>query len=149
MSTSLYEQDFYTWTNEQAALLRAGHLSAADIEHIAEEIESLGRSELRAMESALVRIIEHLLKLQYSPATNPRTGWEESADLHRDDLHRLKRDNPGLIQRIDLPGVYSTARRIAGKSLESHDGLKRSLIPTTCPFSLEQIETDEWYPTQI
>jgi len=147
MSASLYERDFYNWANEQAALLRAGHLSVADIEHIAEEIESLGRSELRAIESALVRIIEHLLKLQYSPATDPRSGWEESVDLHRDDLHRLKRDNPGLVQRLDLSSIYTTARRIASKSLEHYDGLDRSALPSTCPFTLDQIETDDWYPT--
>ena len=147
MSVSLYEQDFYTWTIEQAALLRAGDLTDADISHIAEEIEGLGRSELRAMESALVRIIEHLLKLQYSPATDPRSGWEESVDLHRDDLHRLKRDNPGLVQRLDLVSVYTVARRIAGKSLEHHDRTDRSVLPQTCPFTLEQIEEDDWYPT--
>ncbi len=147
MSGSLYEHDFYSWTNEQAALLRSGQLSAADIEHIAEEIESLGRSELRAMESALVRIIEHLLKLQYSPAKDPRSGWEESVDLHRDDLHRLKRDNPGLVHRLDIPSIYATAKRIAGKSLEHYDCFSRSVLPITCPFTLDQIEADDWYPT--
>ncbi len=49
MSNSLYERDFYAWANEQAALLRAGKLDSADIENIAEEIESMGRSEKREL----------------------------------------------------------------------------------------------------
>jgi hypothetical protein len=47
MSNTLYERDFHAWANQQAALLRAGQLSDADIENIAEEIESMGRSEKR------------------------------------------------------------------------------------------------------
>lgn len=147
-----YEADFYTWTQEQASALRraaAERVNAGagiDWEHLAEEVESLGRSELRAMESALLRIIEHLLKLQYSPATDPRFGWQESVDRQRDDLRRLKRDNPGLVRKIDLPEIYTSARRIAGKSLEKYDGLSVSVLPETCPFSTDQIERDDWYP---
>jgi hypothetical protein len=150
-----YDQDFFRWTQDQAAALRkvaSGKPDAAtglDWENLAEEIESLGRSELRAMESALVRVVEHLLKLRYSPARDPRAGWQESVDLHRDDLQRLKRDNPGLVRRIDLAGIYASARRIAGKSIEKHDGVPASVLPPTCPFTLEQIETDDWYPEPL
>ena len=65
MSNSLYDQDFYAWANEQAALLRAGRLSEADIENIAEEIESMGRSEKRELVSRLNVLLLHLLKWQY------------------------------------------------------------------------------------
>ncbi len=147
-----YDTDFYTWTQQQGAALRkaaAERISAAagiDWDNVAEEIESLGRSELRAMESALVRIVEHLLKLEYSPAAEPRAGWRESIALHRDDLARLKRDNPGLVARIDFAGTYASARRIAGRSLERFDDLSADSLPATCPFTPAEIEDPDWYP---
>ena len=147
-----YETDFYTWTQQQGAALRkaaAERINAAagiDWDNVAEEIESLGRSELRAMESALVRIIEHLLKLKYSPAAEPRPGWRESVALHRDDLSRLKRDNPDLVARIDVDGTYTSARRIAGRSLEGYGELAGGALPVACPFTIAELEDSDWYP---
>jgi hypothetical protein len=146
-----YQGDFYNWTQEQAAAIRrvaAGHVKASEIdwENVAEEIANLGRSELRAMESALVRIIAHLLKLQYSPAVESRECWQVSVDLHRDDLHRLKRDNPDLLCRIDLAGIYVSARRVANKNTQKRDSRQISTLPERNPFTLDQIERDDWYP---
>ena len=62
MSNSLYDRDFYAWANDQARLLRAGKLSEADIDHIAEEIESIGRAEKREFVSRLEVLLVHLLK---------------------------------------------------------------------------------------
>ena len=61
----LYDQDFYAWTSEQAGLLRAGRLSEADVEHIAEEIESMGKREKRELVNCLTVLLIHLLKWQY------------------------------------------------------------------------------------
>ena len=63
----LYDQDFYAWSREQAELLRAGELGQADIEHIAEEIESMGRTEKRELISRLEILLLHLLKWRYQP----------------------------------------------------------------------------------
>ena len=77
---SLYDRDFYLWTREQGRLL--GEAAAArmnppfDLEHLGEELESLGRSDRRAVVSRLVRIIAHALKLDHSPAEPPRHGWK-------------------------------------------------------------------------
>jgi len=147
MSISLYEQDFYAWANQQAALLRAGQLSAADIEHIAEEIESMGKSDLRAMESALARVIEHLLKLEHSPAEAPRSGWRESVAVHRVEFAALAEDNPGLVSRVRLPVVYKRGRQIAAASLAQRDGVNRNALPYTCPWSFEQITDEEFWPS--
>ena len=70
MSNSLYDRDFYAWANEQAALLRAGKLTEADIENIAEEIESMGRSEKRELVSRLAILLQHLLEMAV-PARAP------------------------------------------------------------------------------
>jgi Domain of unknown function DUF29 len=79
---SLYERDFVLWTKQQAEALRAaarsGSNQALDWENLAEEIESLGRSDRRELHSQIYRIIRHLAKLQFSPATDPRRGWREA-----------------------------------------------------------------------
>ena len=69
-----YEKDFYAWTVEQARLLRSGELSAVDIENIAEEIESMGRSDRREIKSRLIVLLSHLLKWQMQPQMRS-AGW--------------------------------------------------------------------------
>ena len=81
LERSLYATDYYAWTRQQAAALRAMAArrprSALDLENLAEEIESLGRSDWRAARSQVQRAIEHLLKLELSPAREPRVQWLE------------------------------------------------------------------------
>ena len=66
--SDLYEQDFYAWAREQATLLRAGRFDELDLEHLTEEVEDLGGSLYRSVRSRVRTIIEHLLKLEHSPA---------------------------------------------------------------------------------
>ncbi len=70
-----YDADFYAWANEQATLLRAGRLSEIDVEHIAEEIETLGRGEKRALVSCLSVLLLHLLKWSFQPERRGKS-WE-------------------------------------------------------------------------
>ncbi|UEM24858.1 DUF29 domain-containing protein (plasmid) [Skermanella mucosa] len=145
-SRTLYEIDFAAWTEQQVALLRAGQLDAADIDHIAEEIESLGRRELRAMEDAVMRILGHLLKLACAPASDFRDRWRESVTIQRLAFEALADDNPGLVGRVRLPTVYDRARRLAGVSLAQHDGLPMSILPATCPWTLAEIADTGFWP---
>jgi hypothetical protein len=78
-ASRLYDQDFFAWANEQAALLRAGKLSEADIEHIAEEVESLGKTEKRELVSRLIVLMVHLLKWRFQPSLRGRS-WKLSVD---------------------------------------------------------------------
>ncbi len=112
MTASLYEEDFYAWTQQQAELLRrlppVGN--ELDIENIAEEIEDLGRSDLRAARSLCEHIIEHLLKLEYS-------GIEEAADHWRDEIVEWRLQLEQILTRsieakLDLPGRYRAALRL-------------------------------------
>ncbi len=83
---SAYEKDFYAWANEQAALLRGGKLAEADIEHIAEEIESMGKTEKRELVARLTVLLLHLLKWRYQPNLqgSPLAGHDRSAKVrHR------------------------------------------------------------------
>src|SRR4029078_8274768 len=92
-----YETDFCEWTQSQAATLRAegARRGNADIdwENVAEEIESLGRSDFRGLKSHVSRVIEHLLKLELSAARDPRASWIESVELHRYEAELIMRDS--------------------------------------------------------
>lgn len=83
---ALYEQDFYLWVQRQADLLRKGDFRDLDLAHLIEEVEDLGTNLRNAVTSRMREIILHLLKLEYSPAVEPRRGWQESVGQQRDDL---------------------------------------------------------------
>src|SRR5689334_13690461 len=94
-NATLYDTDFYAWTAEQAALLRAGRLSEADVENIAEEIESMGRSERRELVNRLTVLFVHLLKWRHQPGLRPRS-WALTIEQQRIQLGRHLDHNPSL-----------------------------------------------------
>ncbi|CAO3399997.1 DUF29 domain-containing protein [Azospirillum palustre] len=144
-----YDTDFLAWTEEQARLLREASRerinTPIDWENVAEEIESMGRSELRAVESALVRVIEHLLKLEHSPAADPRGDWKVSVLEHRDRVARDLSASPSLRGRIDTADIYKSGRKIAALGLE-RDGMRLNDLPPDCPYSLDQLLDEDWWP---
>ena len=93
--TTLYDRDFYAWSREQADLLRAGNASDADLENIAEEIESMGKTEKRELVSRLTVLLLHLVKWRFQPAKRGR-GWRLSIEGQRLDIEDLLKDNPSL-----------------------------------------------------
>ena len=138
-----YEQDFFGWANEQAALLRAGQLSAADIEHIAEEIESMGRSEQQQLESRLIVLILHLLKWRFQPNLRG-SSWRLTMKEQRSRIARHLRKNPSLQAVLDetIADAYSDA--IIGAERET--GLPDSTFPATCQWTFEQIMAEDFWP---
>src|SRR5437763_3474926 len=109
---SLYDEDFYAWTQEQAELLRRGGAGAngLDVELIAEESEDLGKSELHACQSLCEHIIEHLLKLAFSGLDEPADHWRREVTEWRVQLKRkLSRS---IEAKLDLPNRYRTALRL-------------------------------------
>jgi len=144
-----YDTDFYAWTQAQAeALRRLGRErintpDAVDWENVAEEIESMGRSDKREIESRLDVLLQHLLKLAYSADTAPRSGWMETVDEQRDQLSRRLRESPSLRRypKEILMEMYPAARRKAQR-----DASVRTL-PPICPFDLDsQILNSDWFP---
>ncbi len=97
---SLYDKDFLAWSEQQAAALRAARRDGSnrrlDWENLAEEIEDLGRSQRSAVSSHIMRIIQHLAKLDHSPAVEPRAGWRNTIRLARVQIARRLEDNPSL-----------------------------------------------------
>lgn len=94
------DADFYAWTIRQSALLREGHLKRADISHVAEEIEDLGKAQRQELGRRIRTILEHLFKLDASPARNPRAGWRETVRRTRRDIAVILRDSPSLRSHV-------------------------------------------------
>ena len=142
-NSALYEQDFYAWANEQAQLLRDGKLSEADIEHIAEEIESMGKSEKRELVSRLTILLLHLLKWQFQP-NRQSTSWKLSIINARDDITDHLTDNPSL--RAQLDAVIAAAYYRAQKQAPLETGLSNKTFPIICPWSFEQMMAEDFWP---
>jgi len=138
-----YETDFYTWAMEQAAAIRAGHYSQLDIENIAEELESMGRSEKRALNSRLSVLLAHLLKWQYQPARRGNS-WQLTIEGQRNHVIDLLDDNPGLKNQLDaiLAHAYKQARIQASQET----GIDKQHFPTLCPWEFSQIMNEDFYP---
>ena len=145
---SLYDDDFYAWTQQQAELLRHGPAAAnrLDYDLIAEEIEDLGRSELHACQSLCEHIIEHLLKIEYSGLTEPLDHWRDEVVEWRVQFER--KQTRSIIAKLDLPDRYRVALRLLRRLERDVPGLMQR-IPAECPYSLEQIRggEEDWFPT--
>jgi Domain of unknown function DUF29 len=147
---SLYDRDFFAWTQQQADLLRRAaareRTPDLDFENLAEEIESLGKRDRRALASQIARITEHLLMLQFSGAEEPRPGWENSVEAPRSKARPILADSPGL--EAELEGIlregYEDGRRFAGRSLRTE--LDPKTLPEVCPYSLDQVLDRDWWP---
>ena len=138
-----YEKDFYAWANEQAALLRAGKLAAADIEHIAEEIESMGKAEKRELVSRLTVLLIQLLKWRFQPDRRG-TSWEVTTKVQRRDLSRHMRDNPSLKSSLGtaIEDAYGDAILLA----QGETRLPEATFPVTCPWTFEQAMDADFWP---
>jgi hypothetical protein len=141
--SGLYDTDFYAWANEQARLLREGKIAAADIAHIVEELESLGRTEKRELVSRLTVLLAHLLKWAFQPNLRSRSR-RLTIETQRDDVVDHLADNPSLKVRLDelVPQAYRRARREA----ERETGLAESAFPVTCPWTFAQIVDPTFWP---
>ena len=143
MSNTLYDRDFFAWANEQAGLLRAGRLSEADIDHIAEEIESMGKTEKRELVSRLKVLLMHLLKWRFQP-TGRSTSWRLTIEEQRSEVVDHLADNPSL--KAQLPETMASAYGNAILAAARETGLDRATFPTTCPWSYEQIVEPVFWP---
>lgn len=142
MTNKLYERDFHAWSTEQAALLRAGKLAEADVEHIAEEIDGLGRGEKRELVNRLTGLLLHLLKWRFQPALRGNS-WRLSIEEQRYRLEDHLNDNPSL--RSQLDAAMRDAYRLALVAAERETGLARATFPPMCPYAFEQaIDGDFW-----
>lgn len=138
-----YDGDFYAWTLQTAQQLRSGQLDQVDLTQVAEEIEDMGKSDRRALESHLKILMLHLLKWHHQPS-HRGVSWRLSIANARDEIAAILRDSPSLRPRLDelAASRYTGARKQA--ILET--GLAPSSFPETCPFSVEQLLEEDKFP---
>jgi hypothetical protein len=150
---SLYEQDFMRWAETQAESLRraaeAGSNLPLDWYNLAEEIESLGRSQRRELRSRLATIVEHLLKLQFSPAMEPRVGWIETIGRERRDTEDLLADSPSLRHELEtlLASALQRTAAFVADILIRRGEVGREVRPQIeqAGYTVEQVLGD-WLP---
>jgi hypothetical protein len=138
-----YEEDFFAWTQEQARLLREGDVASIDLENLAEEIESVGRSDRREIRNRLTVLLVHLLKWQFQPKRRG-SGWSITIWEQRLQINSTLEDSPSLQSFFaEILGVsYRRARDKAAQ--ETKMGLHT--FPAECPYTSEQILNEEFLP---
>lgn len=131
-----YEEDFYGWAQEQVALLKNRDFAMIDFHHLIEEIESLGRSERRSLESHLENLLLHLLKIRYQPEKHTRS-WDLSIKNSKYEIEKRLKANPSL--RPALPDIFLEAFEYARKRAIDETGLPDEAFPFESPWPLEEL----------
>jgi hypothetical protein len=137
------DEDFYAWSLEQAALLRERKLAEADLDLIAEEIESMGKTEKRELTSRLAVLLLHLLKWRYQPRGRG-SSWRLSIANARDEIAALIADNSSLKSTLDdvMTQAYRYARRKA--AIDTHIAEER--FSGQCPWSFADVTGEDFWP---
>ena len=145
LEKTIYEQDFQAWALENAALLRQGKLADIDVLHIAEELEGMGASERRELQSRLQVLVCHLLKYQYQPERRGKS-WLLTIGHQRDAIESLLKQSPSLRPLLDdaeeMADIYTKAVRDAVIETE----LDRHLFPVRCPYAIDQLLDGDFLP---
>jgi len=142
-AAQLYETDFYHWLQHQADTLRIGNFANLDVENLIEEIDSMGKSHKRALESRLEILLMHLLKWQFQPKMIT-PSWRATIRVQRNQLGKLIRDNPSLKNHV--PEVFDDAYTFAVGLAETETGLDESSFPSRCPWTFEQVINPDFWP---
>jgi len=146
MSTAaaqLYETDFYAWLQDQANVLRIGSFANLDVENLIEEIDSMGRSHKRALESRLEILLAHLLKWKFQPGL-AGSSWRATIEVQRNSLGKLLRDNPSLKNFVS--SAFEDAYKFAIRLAATETGLPKSTFPERCPWTFEQVSNPDFWP---
>jgi hypothetical protein len=139
---TLYDTDFYQWTQAQAALLRE-RVRDLDWDNLAEEIESVGRSDKRTITTQLIRLLAHLLKWQYEPSHRGHS-WQDSITDARRMIALTIEDSPSLHLHPDTRLVF--AYRHARHEAHRETGLPLDTFPDTCLWDVNQVLDDDFWP---
>jgi Domain of unknown function DUF29 len=144
-NAELYAQDFYAWTQSTAALIRAGQWHELDPEALAEEVESLGKSDWRELASRIAVLLRHLLKWCYQPERRQRgRSWRSTIWEQRSRLRRLLRQSPSLAPLVPqtIQEEYAEARQRAS----DETGLPLATFPPACPWEAQEVLDVDFWP---
>lgn len=144
MSNTLYEVDRDRWINETVYHLREQNFNNIDWDNLIEEIESMSRSDRRALLSLLTRLLEHLLKLSYWETEKTRSGNHWAAEIvnFRAQIQNQLEDSPSLRRQLEI--MYDKAYPVAVKSVS-----KLFSLPDGAKVTLEQSLDDDWFPLEL
>jgi hypothetical protein len=143
MTTVTYDEDLYTWSLEQANLLKERKFDQVDLKHIIEEIEDMSKSEKRALQSFLETLLIHLLKWQYQPAYQGRS-WKFTIIEQRKRIESHLQENPGL--KSQLFELTEKAYMYAVTGAVRETGLAIQVFPQKCPWPYEQFTDENFWP---
>ena len=143
MDGSSYDGDVILWSREQARLLRSKQFSALDIEHIADEVEDVGKSEERELESRMAILLAHLLKWQFQPERRG-SSWEVTLSAQREAVARRLRKTPSLKPELADPEWLRIVWGDAVAQAEKETALTD--LPRACPWTMHQVLNDDWLP---
>ena len=135
---SHYDKDFYLWSATQASLLKKYDFSHVDLDNIIEEIESLGKSDKRSLYSHTVRLLQHMLKLEYTSENQGNSNsWKSSIRTARSQIKNLLKDSPSLNNYLqeNFNEAYLEAVDLA--AIES--SVEKSFFPKECPWNLKEV----------
>lgn len=133
---SLYDRDFLAWTEQQATLLRASRLDQLDRDNLAEELDTMGRSEWGELESRLEVLLMHMLKWDYQPARRSR-GWKGTMREQRNAIRRLMRRSPSLKRDLETT-IADIYRDAVGRAIDE-TGLSAATFPDQLPYSVAEV----------
>lgn len=145
LSGTLYDIDFYAWTQEQSILLTLGQWQSLDIENLVEEIESLGRQQKQELRNRLAVLIGYLLKWEFQPELRGKS-WKATIREQRDRITLHLKDNPSL--KSYLSEGATDAYKLALSLVVRETPLDYSDLPSDCPYSIAQI-LDPQFPEDL
>jgi hypothetical protein len=140
---SLYDTDFHRWAKEQGEALREQRFANIDWRNVAEEIESLGRSDKRSIESNLAVILLHLLKWHHQPQKR-KAGWKSSIAEHRARIGKLLSESPSL--RGYPAEVLAEEYALARTKASDETRIAEDVFSELCPFTIDQVLDSAFYP---
>ena len=142
--TRLYDQDFNLWLAEQVTFLRQGRVNELDLENLAEEVESIGRSDKREVYNRLTVLMTHLLKVQFQPDKRTRS-WRSTIREQRRQLRLVFQDSPSL-EKAYVPNMFDAIYQDARQEASEETRLGLETFPAICPYSLEQVLDEDFFP---
>jgi Domain of unknown function DUF29 len=141
----LYETDFYAWTRQQARLLRERRWDDVDLENVAEEIETLGRSDKRQIESRLRVLMAHLLKWKYQPGLRS-PSWSGTITDERLRIEDMLKESPSLKR---YPAKVFLRHYLGARlKASAQTGIAFDLFPEECPFTIEEVLDVDFFPEE-
>ena len=140
-----YEQDVIAWSLEQARALRNGDFAKLDIEHLADEIEDVGKSEQRELANRMAVLLAHLLKWRFQPDKRAKS-WSDTITLQRERIARRIARTPSFKASLRDPGWWSDAWDDATTQCAQETGIEIASLPPACPWSAAQVMAENWLP---